>query len=85
MKLIPWIISIFGQGAGNVIGKTVTNVSVIAALTPIVIWLAVHKEENFVCLAYGELAFFGIVLAIMLKIAQYTRAGNPHNRGNNYH
>lgn len=81
MNPLSWLIKIFsGNAVGNAVGKAATSIGVIAALAPLAIWLVANKDEQFICISYGELAFFGGILAMNLLIAYSTRAGSAYNR-----
>ena len=79
--LIHSIVAFFSNGGtGHNIGATVTNVGAYAALAPAVIWLIANKDQTAVSLTYGQLALFGMLLFAIIKIAHFTRYGNPDNR-----
>lgn len=75
--LIQALIGFLSGGIGNKIGKGVANLTAIAALTPVVLWLLEHKEEAAVTLTYGQLALFGGFAFVIVKVIHYTRAPGP--------
>lgn len=78
---IKGLIGFLGGGIGHKIGTTlVDGAAVIAIGTPVVLWFLGHKDEIALTLTWSQLLFFGAVFAGFLKVAHYTRAGNPQQR-----
>lgn len=67
-------------GTGHKVGTAVADFGAIAAIAPAVIWLVTHKDEAALCFTWGQLAVAGAFVFAVIKIAHYTRAGNPQNR-----
>lgn len=79
--IVGAVIKYFSQTPeGNKLGTVVTDVGALAALAPLGYWLVTHKDELAVCVSYGQLAFFGLLVFALVKVAHYTRAGRPENR-----
>jgi len=79
--LIKILTGFFGAGIGNKIGTTLIDGAALLAIgTPIVLWFLGHKDEIAVTLTWSQVFFFGFVLAAIVKVAHYTRAGNPDAR-----
>ncbi len=68
MGILEIIAGILTGKAGEKIGGAVSVVAqlaaVVAALTPIALWLATNKDEAFITVSYGDLAFWGTLLAV---------------------
>jgi hypothetical protein len=78
--IIQALIGLLSGGLGQKIGTTVANgaavAATIAAVAPIAMWFLGHKEEVFITVTFGELAFWGAIIfglvALVLKLAHYT-------------
>lgn len=79
--IIKGLIGFFSANTGHKIGTVVADLGAIAAITPAVIWLVTHKDEAALCFTWGQLAAAGAFVFAVIKIAHYTRAGNPALRG----
>lgn len=77
MPLLQALIGFLSGGVGQRIGRGVANLTAIAALAPVGIWLLEHKEEAAVTLSYGQLALFGGFAFFVVKLIHYTRAPGP--------
>lgn len=81
--LVNLIAGIFTGKAGESIGGAVSVAAqiaaVVAALAPVALWLAGHKDETFIVLTYGELAFWGALIAgqVLLVVRLVHRAPPP--------
>lgn len=75
--LIQAVIGFLSGGIGNKIGRGVANVTALAVLAPVALWLLEHKEEAAVSLTYGQLALFGGFAFCIVKVIHYTRAPGP--------
>ncbi len=80
MNIIKFIAGIFGHGAGATVGNLTTNLAALAALAPLGIWLVANKEGVFVTITYGDAAFWGVLLFVLLKMAHYSRTGSAVER-----
>ena len=78
--IIQAIIGFFSQGIGSKIGNATANVASIAALAPVAYWLIENRESSFIVISYGDMAFWGGIMFVLIKVVHYTRAGNPNNR-----
>jgi len=67
-------------GTGHKIGTAVTDGAAILTLAPLAYWFITHKDEIAVSMTWGQLGLFGLLCFFVLKIAHYTRFGNPVNR-----
>lgn len=70
MNILQFIIGLFTGKAGDAVGGAVSTVAqlaaVLAALVPFGLWLANNKNEVFITLTYGDLAFWGSLAALQL-------------------
>jgi hypothetical protein len=64
--LLSILSSILTGKAGEQVGGAVAGVgqlvALFAALAPVALWLLGHREEVFISITFGELAFWGAVL-----------------------
>lgn len=71
-ELLKLLVGVFTGGAGTQIGGAVSVaaqwVAVIAAITPVALWLGSNKDAVFITLTYGELAFWGTMLAVQVLV-----------------
>lgn len=83
MEFIKLIMGLFTGSAGEAVGGAVSKVAqlaaVLAAITPIFLWLGNNKDAVFVSLTYGDLAFWGVLvgLQIFLVVRLVHRAPPP--------
>lgn len=83
MEIIKLITGLFTGSAGEAVGGAVSKVAQVAALlaaiTPVFLWLGNNKDEIFVSLTYGDLAFWGALvgLQIFLVVRLVHRAPVP--------
>jgi len=81
--LVSLIAGIFTGKAGESIGGAgsvaAQIAAAVAALAPVAYWLAGHKDETFIVLTYGELAFWGALIAgqVLLVVRLVHRAPPP--------
>ena len=81
MNPLSILTAIFGffskTDAGAKTGNAISIVAVIAALTPLALWAVNHTNDVFVefTLTYGEAAFWGAILSVIVLVARGTRAG----------
>lgn len=72
--LLKTLAGLFGGGAGATVGTWATNLAALAAvLGPVGLFLANNKNDVFLELTYGDLAFWGVLFFVMLKMAHWTR------------
>lgn len=71
-SIIKFIAGLFTGSAGSTVGGTVSTVSqlalLVAAIAPAGLWLANNKDEVFIQLTYGDLAFWGTLAAFQLLV-----------------
>lgn len=83
MNLLGLLAGIFTGKAGEQIGGAVSTVAqlgaVLAAVAPVALWLAGHKDETFISLTYGDLAFWGALIGgqVLLVVRLVHRAPPP--------
>jgi len=83
MNLLTLLAGIFTGKAGESLGGAVSVAAqiaaVVAALTPIVLWLGNNKDATFIVLTYGDLAFWGTLIAaqVLLIVRLVHRAPPP--------
>ncbi len=81
--LVSLIAGIFTGKAGESIGGAVSVAAqiaaVVAALAPVALWLAGNKDAVFITLTYGDLAFWGAMIAgqVILVLRLVHRAQPP--------
>ena len=72
MNLIGLLTGLFTGKAGESIGGAVSTAAqiaaVLAAIAPVALWLAGHKDETFITLTYGDLAFWGALAGSQLLL-----------------
>lgn len=70
--ILSAILGIFTGRAGESIGGTVAVVTqwtaALAALGPAAYWLTGHKDEAFIVLSYGDLAFWSAILFVIVRL-----------------
>lgn len=70
MNIIKFIAGLFTGKAGDVVGGTVSTLAqfaaLVAAIAPIGLWLMNNKDEVFISLTYGDLAFWGGLAGLQL-------------------
>lgn len=83
MNLLQLIAGIFTGKAGEQIGGAVSVAAqlaaLVAAITPVALWLSNHKADVFIMLTYGDLAFWGSLLGanLFLVVRLVHRAPSP--------
>lgn len=83
MNLLQILMGVLTGKAGEQIGGAVSVAAqlaaLVAAVTPVVVWLTANKEETFITLTYGDLAFWGTLIAanLFLVIRLVHRAPAP--------
>lgn len=71
--MLDIIKGILNGSVANGVGKLASLIGVIAALTPAAIWFAAHKEESFLVVTYGQLVFWGSMMALLVIVAYKAR------------
>lgn len=70
MDILKFIIGLFTGKAGESVGGAVSvaaqMAAVVAAVAPVGLWLTRNKDEVFISLTYGDLAFWGAMWAGVL-------------------
>ncbi len=70
--LLSLIAGIFTGKAGEQIGGAVSfaaqAAAITAALAPIALWLSHNKDEVFITLTYGQLAFWGTLISVQVLL-----------------
>jgi hypothetical protein len=70
MDIIKFIVGLFTGSAGGAIGGAVSKAAhvaaVLAAVAPIALWLNNNRDEIFIALTYGDLAFWGAMIGLQL-------------------
>jgi hypothetical protein len=80
--LLKGIIGFFSNGIGQTVGKGVEKLAIIAALTPLALWLYKSGDEVAIIFAftYKQLALYGAIAFFIIKVLYYTRAGTARDR-----
>lgn len=72
MNLLSILAGLLTGKAGEQIGGAVSTAAqigaVVAAVAPVALWLAGHKDETFITLTYGDLAFWGALAGAQLLL-----------------
>lgn len=70
MNILRTILGLFTGQAGYTVGTAVSGLAQIAALAaaiaPLGLWLAGNKNEVFITLTYGDLAFWGALIGVQV-------------------
>lgn len=70
MNILKFILDLFTGKAGATVGGAVSSVAQLGALAvalaPLVLWLGDNKNEVFITLTYGDLAFWGALIGAQL-------------------
>lgn len=83
MNIAQLLIGLFTGKAGETIGGAVSTAAqiaaVVAAVAPVGLWLAGHKDEVFITLTYGDLAFWCAIIGaqVLLVVRLVHRAPPP--------
>lgn len=57
-----------GEQIGGAVSTAAQIAAVMAALAPVALWLSGHKDDTFITLTYGDLAFWGALIAAQVAI-----------------
>lgn len=68
------ILDLFTGGLGAQIGHGVAVTAIAAAVAPALIWVYDHRDVGVVSFTLGQLACFGLVLAVILAVLWLTRS-----------
>lgn len=70
MEILKLIAGLFTGKAGEAVGGAVSMAAQLAALVavvaPIALWLNNNKEQVFITLTYGDLAFWGVLFGVQM-------------------
>jgi hypothetical protein len=83
MEFFKFIAGLFTGKAGESIGGAVSiaaqAAALVAAVAPVGLWLTRNKDEVFISLTYGDLAFWGVMWAgvMFLVVRLVHRAPAP--------
>ena len=70
MDILKTLLGLFTGKAGESIGGAVSIAAqiaaVVAAIAPIALWLSNNKEDVFITITYGDVAFWGALIAAQL-------------------
>ncbi|MRR51280.1 MAG: hypothetical protein EG825_10255 [Rhodocyclaceae bacterium] len=68
-----------GEQIGGAVSVAAQVAALVAALAPIALWLGGHKDDVFITLTYGDLAFWGFLIAaqVFLVVRLVHRAAPP--------
>ena len=72
--ILQAIIAFFSGSAGRAIGSTVANGTAVASLVALVPVFLANKDELAVTLTWGQAGFLFALLAVVVKVAHWTRA-----------
>lgn len=72
MELLKLISGLFtgkaGESVGNAVSVAAQLAALVAVVAPIALWLNNNKEQVFISLTYGDLAFWGVLLGVQLLL-----------------
>ena len=68
-----------GESIGGAVSTAAQVAAVMAAVAPVGLWLAGHKDETFITLTYGDLAFWCAIIGaqVLLVVRLVHRAPPP--------
>lgn len=70
-----------GERIGGAVASTAEAAAVLAAVAPVALWLSEHKEDIFVTVSYGDLAFWGSLLGgVLFLVVRLVHYAPPPNR-----
>ena len=73
-EILAGLIKIFSGGAGAAVSNIATFLGVVAALTPLAVFIVSDKsKEVLIEISYRDAAFWGAILAGMLLMAWLNR------------
>lgn len=81
MDIIKFIIGLFTGKAGEAVGGAVSSVAqfaaLIAAITPLALWIVNNKNEVFITITYGDLLFWALLAGLLLMILRLVHRAPP--------
>lgn len=83
MNILQFLFGLMTGKAGEAVGGAVSTAAQIAALVaavaPVALWLSSNKDDVFIALTYGDLAFWGMLIGaqLLLVIRLVHRAPPP--------
>lgn len=81
MNILQFILGLFTGKAGESVGGAVSSVAqivtLIAAITPIGLWIVNNKNEVFITITYGDLLFWGLLAGLLLMILRLVHRAPP--------
>lgn len=81
MNILQFILGLFTGKAGEAVGGAVSSVAqiaaLIAAITPIGLWIVNNKNEVFITITYGDLLFWGLLSGLLLMILRLVHRAPP--------
>lgn len=67
-----------GEQIGGAVSKAAQMAALLAAVAPVALFLVKNKDDVFISVTYGELAFWGTMLAIVFLLAvRLVHRANP--------
>lgn len=70
--IVSAILGLITGKAGEKVGGAISTVTqigaVLAALAPIALFLKNNKDDVFISVTYGEMAFWGVLLAVVVIV-----------------
>ncbi len=68
-----------GESIGGAVSIAAQIAAVVAAIAPVALWLTSNKDSVFITLTYGDLAFWGALIAgqVLLVVRLVHRAPPP--------
>lgn len=84
MNILQLIAGLFTGKAGEAVGGAVSVAAqiaaILAAVAPLWLWLTSNKDEVFISLTYGDLAFWGAVIGMqLLMVVRLVHRAPPPN------
>lgn len=72
MDILKFLFGLVTGKAGETVGGTVSVAAqlaaLVAAVAPLALWLGNNKDEVFIVLTYGQLAFWGTLAALQVLL-----------------
>ena len=83
MNILQFLVGLVTGKAGETVGGAVSAAAqvaaLVAAIAPVALWLANNKDEVFITLSYGDLAFWSVLIGaqVLLVVRLVHRAPPP--------